>query len=39
MLKNYAQLDFGNSFFRGATVTDLILQKCRCPFPSDCGRH
>ncbi|WP_122420257.1 microcin C ABC transporter permease YejB [Pseudomonas viridiflava] len=27
MLKNYAQLDFGNSFFRGATVTDLILQK------------
>jgi microcin C transport system permease protein len=27
MLKNYAQLDFGNSFFRGASVTDLILQK------------
>jgi microcin C transport system permease protein len=27
MLKNYAQLDFGTSFFRGATVTDLILQK------------
>lgn len=27
MLKSYAQLDFGNSFFRGATVTDLILQK------------
>ncbi|MBI6819787.1 microcin C ABC transporter permease YejB, partial [Pseudomonas syringae] len=27
MLKNYAQLDFGSSFFRGATVTDLILQK------------
>ncbi|KIQ36523.1 microcin C ABC transporter permease YejB [Pseudomonas viridiflava] len=27
MLKNYAKLDFGNSFFRGATVTDLILQK------------
>ncbi|PMY32057.1 peptide ABC transporter permease [Pseudomonas sp. GW456-L14] len=27
MLKNYAQLDFGNSFFRGAKVTDLILQK------------
>ena len=27
MLKNYAQLDFGNSFFRGATVTDLILEK------------
>ncbi|MBA1229045.1 microcin C ABC transporter permease YejB [Pseudomonas viridiflava] len=27
MLKNYAQLDFGNSFFRGTTVTDLILQK------------
>jgi microcin C transport system permease protein len=29
MLKNYAQLDFGKSFFRGATVTDLILEKCR----------
>ena len=27
MLKNYAQLDFGNSFFRGAKVTDLILEK------------
>ena len=27
LLKNYAHLDFGNSFFRGATVTDLILQK------------
>ncbi|WP_426139570.1 microcin C ABC transporter permease YejB [Pseudomonas sp. DWP3-1-2] len=27
MLKSYAQLDFGNSFFRGAKVTDLILQK------------
>lgn len=27
MLKNYARLDFGTSFFRGATVTDLILQK------------
>ncbi|WP_028682948.1 microcin C ABC transporter permease YejB [Pseudomonas chlororaphis] len=27
MLKNYAQLDLGNSFFRGAKVTDLILQK------------
>ncbi|TFY93044.1 microcin C ABC transporter permease YejB [Pseudomonas nabeulensis] len=27
MLKNYAQLDFGNSFFRGKTVIDLILEK------------
>ncbi|MEE4306034.1 microcin C ABC transporter permease YejB [Pseudomonas alliivorans] len=27
MLKNYAQLDFGNSFFRGAPVTELIAQK------------
>ena len=27
MLKSYAQLDFGNSFFRGSTVTDLILEK------------
>ncbi|MBJ9975142.1 microcin C ABC transporter permease YejB [Pseudomonas sp. S75] len=27
MLKNYAQLDFGESFFRGAKVTDLILEK------------
>ncbi|WEK07912.1 MAG: microcin C ABC transporter permease YejB [Candidatus Pseudomonas colombiensis] len=27
MLKSYAQLDFGQSFFRGATVTDLILEK------------
>ncbi|WPO98165.1 microcin C ABC transporter permease YejB [Pseudomonas sp. HR96] len=27
MLKHYAVLDFGNSFFRGAKVTDLIWQK------------
>ncbi|MEN5029221.1 microcin C ABC transporter permease YejB [Pseudomonas sp. Ps21-P2] len=27
MLTHYAQLDFGSSFFRGATVTGLILQK------------
>ncbi|MCV4272428.1 microcin C ABC transporter permease YejB [Pseudomonas capsici] len=27
MLKNYAQLDFGTSFFRGAEVTELIAQK------------
>jgi microcin C transport system permease protein len=27
MLSHYAQLDFGNSFFRGATVTGLIAQK------------
>ncbi|RMP21663.1 Peptide ABC transporter, permease protein, partial [Pseudomonas amygdali pv. lachrymans] len=27
MLKNYAQLDFGTSFFRGAPVTELIAQK------------
>ena len=27
MLKSYAQLDFGNSFFRGKSVTDLILEK------------
>ncbi|QTD30926.1 microcin C ABC transporter permease YejB [Pseudomonas fluorescens] len=27
MLKRYAQLDFGKSFFRGATVTELIWQK------------
>ncbi len=27
MVKNYATLDFGNSFFRGAKVTDLILDK------------
>ncbi|WP_248730584.1 microcin C ABC transporter permease YejB [Pseudomonas sp. MWU13-2517] len=27
MLKNYARLDFGNSFFRGSTVIDLILEK------------
>lgn len=27
MLKNYAQLDFGNSFFRGKSVIDLILEK------------
>ena len=27
MLKNYAQLDLGSSFFRGAKVTDLIVQK------------
>ena len=27
MLKNYAQLDFGQSFFRGASVTELIWQK------------
>ena len=27
MLKSYAQLDFGESFFRDATVTELILEK------------
>ena len=27
MLGQYARLDFGNSFFRGAKVTDLILDK------------
>ena len=27
MIKSYAVLDFGNSFFRGAKVTDLILDK------------
>lgn len=27
MLKNYAQLDFGNSFFRDKSVTDLIIEK------------
>jgi len=27
MLKHYAVLDFGDSFFRGAKVTDLILDK------------
>jgi microcin C transport system permease protein len=27
MVSSYARLDFGNSFFRGAKVTDLILQK------------
>jgi len=27
MLKSYTQLDFGKSFFRGATVTELIWQK------------
>ena len=27
MLSSYARLDFGKSFFRGVTVTDLILEK------------
>ncbi|AZC51444.1 microcin C ABC transporter permease YejB [Pseudomonas chlororaphis] len=27
MLKNYVRLDFGDSFFRGAKVTELIAQK------------
>ena len=27
MIKNYARLDFGDSFFRDAKVTDLILEK------------
>jgi microcin C transport system permease protein len=27
MLKHYAVLDFGQSFFRGASVTELIVQK------------
>lgn len=27
MLKNYVHLDFGESFFRDASVTDLILEK------------
>lgn len=39
MLKSYARLDFGNSFFRGATVTDLILQKCRSPYHWASGRR
>lgn len=38
MLKNYAQLDLGNSFFRGAKVTDLILQNCRHRSPSGSGQ-
>ncbi|MDD0976175.1 microcin C ABC transporter permease YejB [Pseudomonas fontis] len=32
MLTSYARLDFGNSFFRGAKVTDLILQKLPVTF-------
>lgn len=37
MLGQYARLDFGSSFFRGAKVTDLILDKryrspCRWAF-------
>ncbi|WP_447591032.1 microcin C ABC transporter permease YejB [Aquipseudomonas campi] len=27
MIKNYAKLDFGNSFFRDASVIDLIIEK------------
>jgi microcin C transport system permease protein len=27
MVKNYAQLDFGDSFFRDAKVIDLIIEK------------
>ena len=27
MLKSYAQMDFGNSFFRGKSVIELILEK------------
>ncbi|WP_201526020.1 microcin C ABC transporter permease YejB [Psychrobacter frigidicola] len=27
MLKNYARLDFGESFFKGQSVTDLIVEK------------
>ncbi len=27
MLKNYLHLDFGQSFFRDAKVTDLIIEK------------
>ncbi|SDG30713.1 microcin C transport system permease protein [Pseudomonas benzenivorans] len=27
MLKNYSRLDFGESFFRDATVTELIIEK------------
>lgn len=27
MIKNYAQLDFGTSFFKGKPVTELILEK------------
>lgn len=27
MIKNYAQLDFGNSFFRDTSVIDLIIEK------------
>ena len=27
MLKNYLHLDFGQSFFRDAKITDLIIQE------------
>lgn len=27
MVKNYAQLDFGKSFFKGKAVTDLLIEK------------
>lgn len=37
MVKNYAQLDFGDSFFRDAKVIDLIKERCRCPSPSGYG--
>jgi microcin C transport system permease protein len=39
MVKNYAQLDFGDSF-RDAKVTDLInKERCRCRSPSGYGEH
>lgn len=37
MLKSYARLDFGKSFFRGAQVTDLILEKMPVTISSACG--
>lgn len=37
MLKSYARLDFGNSFFRGSTVTDLILEKMPVTISPACG--
>ena len=37
MLSNYLRLDFGESFFRDAKVTDLIIEKMPSPSRWGCG--
>lgn len=38
MMKSYAHFDFGNSFYLGAPVIDLIREKLPVSLSLDCGR-